>query len=83
MQLSDHLNDLLDFGGGEDFGKMAEEPPQEGDELCKTDKTNVARWLDFVSDAIAEMQTPPLALQEKARLMRNLAAKLRRQKDKR
>ena len=71
MQLSDWLNDNLDFGGGEDFDKLAEEPRavqpveqpkadgipggEDGDGLCKTDRRAMIKWLRLMASLIPQL----------------------------
>lgn len=94
VQLSDSLNDLLDFDGGEDFEKLAEEPraervdasaPAAGDgesEICKTDRKGICAHLDWMCRYLQkEKEKGRLSTvgENKIRLMKRLMEKLERE----
>ena len=90
IRLSDWLNDNLDFGGGEDFDKLADKPraqvaedmPQtrgEDRDVCTTDRAPLVKWLELMADLIPQLPNgSSLPMQNNARRMRLLAQKLRR-----
>lgn len=94
VQLSDSLNDLLDFDGGEDFEKLAEEPRAAaaeasavGDgenEICKTDRKGICSHLDWMCRYLQrEKEEGRLSTvgENKIRLMKRLMEKLEREAD--
>lgn len=81
IALSDWLNDNLDFESGEDFDKLSDTKRLTGedDELCKTDRKTVAKWLDFMADLVPQLPNgDSLQMQNNARRMRLLSKKLTR-----
>lgn len=74
LRLSDWLNDNLQFDKGEDFNKLA------GDDLCKTDKATVSRWLDLMAELIPQLPNgSTLQMQDNARRMKLMSKKLKKQ----
>lgn len=85
VRLSDWLNENLDFEGGEDFDKLAEEPraaqkTAEGDgeenEICKTDRKGICSHLDWVCRYLQSQKDLSTTGQNKIRLMKKLIVKL-------
>ena len=85
IQLSDWLNDNLDFDGGEDFDKLADKPredrkepqPEDDCDLCKTDRATMVKWLEFMADLIPQLPNgSSTQMQNNARRMKLLAKKL-------
>ena len=77
LRLSDWLNDNLQFDKGEDFNKLSEAPD---DNLCKTDKATVSRWLDLMAELIPQLPNgSTLLMQNNARRMKLMSNKLKKQ----
>ena len=90
VQLSDKLNELLDFDGGEDFEKLAEEPrtaaaeapkAAEEDDICKTDRKAICGHIDWMCRYLQkEVEEGRLSTvgENKLRLLKRLLEKLGR-----
>lgn len=88
MALSDWLNRHLQFDDGEDYGKLtavgaASAAPQPGthqpDDICKTDRRNIAAWLTWAADTIERQGATDNLTYNRLRMMRNLVRKWQRQ----
>lgn len=83
VQLSDYLNELLDFDGGEDFAKLAEAPrapePHDDDDMCRTDRKGMCRhiaWMCRYLEKEKEEGRLSTVGENKIRLLKKLMAKL-------
>lgn len=88
VQLSDYLNELLDFDGGEDFAKLADAPrtapdvapdDEDGSGLCKTDRKALCRHIEWMCRYLQnEKEAGRLTTvgENKIRLLKRLLEKL-------
>lgn len=97
VELSDWLNEHLDFEKGEDFNKLSPTPPSpkgDGDShsedaydvdwerlCCKTDRETMAGILEWFAAYIEEQRDGRTITDNKVRMARNLASKLRKKND--
>lgn len=65
---------------GSDRPSEAQSPTTPGDDLCKTDKATVSRWLDLMAELIPQLPNgSTLQMQNNARRMRLMSNKLKKQ----
>lgn len=65
---------------GSDRPSEAQSPTTPGDDLCKTDKATVSRWLDLMAELIPQLPNgSTLQMQDNARRMKLMSKKLKKQ----
>lgn len=65
---------------GSDRPSEAQSPTIPGDDLCKTDKATVSRWLDLMAELIPQLPNgSTLQMQDNARRMKLMSKKLKKQ----
>ena len=65
---------------GSERPSEAQSPTTPGDDLCKTDKATVSRWLDLMAELIPQLPNgSTLQMQDNARRMKLMSKKLKKQ----
>lgn len=85
IELSEWLNDNLNWNNGEDFNKIEFPPTCDSDErgsfealLCKTDRKMLAGYLLWMADYIEEHRDGRTKTDNRIRITRNIARKLQK-----
>lgn len=78
--MSEWLNEHLDFEGGEDFNKLADHHMtlcETVPDICISSRKAIALYLTWAAERIAEIGDKSTRTQNRLRLMRNMAKKIK------